>query len=325
MEYFLGIDGGGTKTECLLADGTGRLLARQLGVGSSYKQHGAQAVAQRLAQAALTCATQAGIEVSQLTGVCIGLPLYGENRAMDEEMRRLLAAAFDGVPLAVYNDVNVGWAGSLACRPGINLVAGTGSIAYGEDAQGNGMRCGGWSEHFSDEGSCYWASLRAMELFTKQADGRLAKGPFYSLVRQKLDIEEDFDFIGLMERDWLPYRDKAASFQIILCDAALQGDEAAIQIFEAAAQELYLMARAVRDGLGFTGRGTAVSYSGGMFKAGALVLKPFEALLEKQGMVLAAPIASPAWGAVLLAARTFSPAAFKGVGRAIEEKGLRPG
>ncbi len=53
------------------------------------------------------------------------------------------------------NDMVCGWAGSLACADGINVVAGTGSICYGE-YQGRSARCGGWGELFSDEGSAYW-------------------------------------------------------------------------------------------------------------------------------------------------------------------------
>ncbi|MEI9903464.1 MAG: BadF/BadG/BcrA/BcrD ATPase family protein [Asticcacaulis sp.] len=69
-----------------------------------------------------------------------------------------------------------GWAGSLAGADGINIVAGTGSIGYGERL-GRGARAGGWGEVFSDEGSAYWIAVQGLAAFARMSDGRLAKGP----------------------------------------------------------------------------------------------------------------------------------------------------
>ena len=69
------------------------------------------------------------------------------------------------------NDAVCGWAGALAGEDGINIVAGTGSIGYGE-FEGRAARAGGWGELFSDEGSAHWIAREALSLFSRMSDGR---------------------------------------------------------------------------------------------------------------------------------------------------------
>ncbi len=81
------------------------------------------------------------------------------------------------------NDMVCSWAGSLACADGISVIAGTGSMAYGEYA-GRQARCGGWGELIGDEGSAYWIAREGMNLFSRMSDGRVARGPLHRLVRE---------------------------------------------------------------------------------------------------------------------------------------------
>jgi N-acetylglucosamine kinase-like BadF-type ATPase len=94
-----------------------------------------------------------------------------------------------------------GWAGSLLCRDGISIVAGTGSIGYGERA-GAAARSGGWGELFSDEGSAYWIACRGLNLFARMSDGRAEPGPLYEIVRQASGIGDDLDLCGMSIRTW---------------------------------------------------------------------------------------------------------------------------
>ncbi len=83
------------------------------------------------------------------------------------------------------NDMVGGWAGSLAGRDGVNVIAGTGSMAYGERG-GTAHRVGGWSEVFGDEGSAYWVAVQGLNAFSRMADGRLPRGPLHALVRERV-------------------------------------------------------------------------------------------------------------------------------------------
>jgi len=303
----MGIDGGGTKTAYLLTDERGIRIAAHMDSGSSYLQHGPGPVVQSLRQGMDLCLHNAEATTTDIAGVCIGLPLYGENRSMDAEMEKRLRAVFDPVPLQICNDVEVGWAGSLAGQPGIHIVAGTGSIVYGRDESGASLRCGGWNEVFGDEGSCYWAALQTMRLFTKQADGRIPRGALYTLIRQHFKLEDDFTFVELIQRDYLPYRDRTAAFQLLLLEAANLGDSSAGLIYQWAAEELALQALTVYRGLSFQRRCAPVSYSGGIFKAGKWVLDPLRIQLESEGLTLEPPLLDPSAGACILCGMHFAP------------------
>ena len=231
MKLLLGVDGGGTKTAFLLTDQTGRTLAEDTAPGSSYKQIGIDPVAKQLLSGAKRCLDAAGAPWEALAGVCLGLPCLGESAEGDSALLTSLRRAFSTVALLNVNDAEVGFSGSLAGDEGVNIVAGTGSIAFGRNSRGETARCGGWSEFFGDEGSCYWAGRRTMELFSKEADGRLPKNALYEIIRMEFSLAEDFAFIDLMERAFLSSRRKVASLQPLLERAARAGDAAAAEIY----------------------------------------------------------------------------------------------
>lgn len=307
MDYYIGIDGGGTKTAFLLADETGRLLASCVRGSASYKQVGMDGVVSMLLEGVANLFSQAGWGAEEPSGrdtqvtICFGMPNYGESTCNDKEMKQRVEQAFAGKQVFLVNDSEVAWAGSLLLKPGINIVAGTGSIAYGKNERGEARGAGGWSEYFSDEGSCKWLGLRCMELFSKQADGRLERGPLYELVREQFSLERDIDVIDIFERDYQPYRDKIAALQRVLMEAALRGDRAALEAYEDAAEELADILKAVYYGLEFKGT-CPVSYSGGLFKAGELILRPLRGQLFGCDIELVNPASTPDRGATLLAA-----------------------
>lgn len=300
MKYFLGIDGGGTKTEFLLADEDGRCIAQVRKPGCSYKEIGVTSVAGLLEEGTKECLEEGGIPLEGLSGAAIGIPCYGEIKNADETVSQLLRKKFAGIHLCITNDAEVGWAGSLALHPGINVVAGTGSIAFGKNAAGISMRSGGWSEFYGDEGSCYWLGRRTMELFSKQADGRRKKGALYRLVMEKLQLKHDMDFIELMDHSYIRNRSRVASLQKILLEAARQGDNGAVSLYEEAAEELGLLVGCIAGRL-WKEEKVPVSYSGGLFHAEEFVLPAFMHIVEKSNGVLQHPIFSPVKGAVLLA------------------------
>ena len=125
-----------------------------------------------------------------------------------------------------------GWAGSLAGADGINIVAGTGSIGYGEHARSESARGGGWGEVFSDEGSAYWIAISGLNAFSRMADGRLAKGPLYDIFMQALALKNDLDICGYVFGRETPSRDKIAAMSKWVSQSAEAGDRVALKIFE---------------------------------------------------------------------------------------------
>lgn len=300
MKYFLGIDGGGTKTAYLLVDENGTCLAEERTSGCSYKEIGINKTVQLLKSGVSQCLNQAGVKEEELSAIAIGLPCFGELKEQDRLVSRAIEEIFTSCPVHITNDVEVGWAGSLGMNPGVNIVAGTGSIAFGKNQEGMSARSGGWSTFFGDEGSCYWLGRRTMELYSKQADGRIQKGPLYNLMKSEFSLEEEMDFISLMEKEYIEERSKVASLQRFLLTAAQQGDLSAQKLYQEAAVELGMMAGSILKQL-WNGEKVPVSYSGGLFHAKKFVLPYLEKLVQEQDGYLVTPAFSPVQGAVLMA------------------------
>ncbi len=119
-----------------------------------------------------------------------------------------------------------GWAGSLACEDGINLVCGTGSIGYGE-RQGRAARVGGWGEVFSDEASAYWIAIQGLNAFTRMSDGRLPKGPLHDAFAASSNCSDDLDICAKVMGENGLERDGIAGLAPLVAEAAEAGDPAA--------------------------------------------------------------------------------------------------
>ena len=302
---YLGVDGGGTKTALVLIDSDGTIRATHLAPGSYYLAIGLDALGAVLSDAVGAVLAKAGLRAEDLDFAFFGLPAYGEDttllEALDRQPRRCLP---DGAYLCG-NDMICGWAGSLLCRDGISVVAGTGSICYGERA-GRAARCGGWGELFSDEGSAYWIACRGLNLFSRMSDGRARRGPFYEIVRRSLNIGEDLDLCAHVFSHLGGDRARIAQLSKLVTEAAFD-DGQAMAIVRQSAVELALMVDATRRQLGFPiGEPVPVSYSGGVFdNAGALLLQHFTASLHAHGpgYEVREPAVPPAIGAALYAAK----------------------
>ena len=304
LRYYVGIDGGATKTAICAADADNSSLRYAKASGASWREHGVQRVTQNLRKAVDSLMADGG---GQIAGIAMGLPCHGESAEGDDVLEKALGAEFAGIPIYFTNDVEVGWAGSMALAPGINIVAGTGAIAFGKDRFGETARSGGWSEFFGDEGSCYWIGRKVMELFSKQADGRIPRDELYETVRQELKINNDLSFIDLVHTKFIGYRKHVASLQFLAEKAALAGSASARALYKESIHELCLLVDAIRNKLDFEGIPFPVSYSGGLFKTGELVLPAFSNEIKKRGGNLCPPCFSPMEGAMLLAFQHFNP------------------
>ncbi|MBQ4343693.1 MAG: hypothetical protein IJC38_07380 [Erysipelotrichaceae bacterium] len=298
MKFYLGIDGGGTKTAFALANEKKEVLAQIEKTGCSYLEIGKEGVVSLLSEGVSECLKQANVE--RCEAICIGLPCFGENQLMDEVLTKELSECLPSSKVKLVNDAIVGWAGSLNGKEGIHLVAGTGSLAIGKGMTNEFARSGGWNEFFGDEGSCYWVGRQAMQVFSKQADGRIKKGPLYHLVKKTYQLKADFEFIDyvLTVKD---YRDQVAAFQRIALAAANNGDESVQKIYEDAADELFEMVKSVKNQLKWSAEIIPVSYYGGLFHAQKWVLPQLEKRLKEIGCHICQPYSSAVQGAVLLA------------------------
>ena len=300
MKYYIGIDGGGSKTIFVISGEDGKILGTVKAGSAFYKQIGEDGVLELLKNGVKEVCAFAEGEATEIASVCFGMPAWGESPVKDKVMEKKILSTFPEWNIYIVNDCEVGWAGSLMAEPGINIVAGTGSIGFGKNKAGEIARCGGWSEWFSDEGSGYWLGMKCVQLFSRQSDGRDERGPLYDIVRDALELSDDMDIVDLFEQNYLRKRDKVASLQKLLFEAAKAGDVYAIGAYEQAAKELFDIVLSIKKKI-FADEDCMVSYSGGIFKTGDVIRKPFEKLLEAEGMKLTESKAEPYVGAVLLA------------------------
>lgn len=301
---YLGVDGGGSKTAFALIDDSGHVLARATAPTSYYFNDGFDVVEHVLAQGVTDICGQVGIEPAGIDAAFFGIPGYGE--ASDD------IARLDAVPAAVLghdryscdNDMVCGWAGSLGCEDGINVISGTGSMTYGE-RRGVGRRVGGWGELFGDEGSAYWVATQGLNAFSRMSDGRLPHSPLHALMTERLNLAGDLDLVSLVIDKWSGNRSSIAALATTVCQAARDGDEGSQRILAAAVGELVTLIDTTRMLIGFTDDELVpVSYSGGMFSDDGY-RELFTAALDDQPAKydLRQPLLNPAIGAAIYAAK----------------------
>jgi N-acetylglucosamine kinase-like BadF-type ATPase len=301
---YLDVDGGGTKTAFTIIDANGQVLAEHQESGSYYLDIGLHGLAELLRAGVRTTLDRAGLTIGDIRYAFFGLPTYGEDSAVTSELDSLPAPILTAGNYRVDNDMVCAWAGSLACQDGINLVAGTGSIGFGRYL-GRSYRCGGWGEAFGDEGSAYWIACRGLQLFSKMSDGRALRGPLYDLVRREFDLVQDLDLSTLVLLKWGSARSRIADVARLMFAAAHAGDEQVLAILVDAADELAGIVDAIRRNLEYPAdEEVRVSYSGGIFKGGDLIISPFENSLRNTGAKyrLCKPKFPPTVGAALYAA-----------------------
>lgn len=302
---FLGVDGGGTKTAFVLIDRNGRELARHEGGSSYYIQIGVENLHALLHDGVQAVLAKAGASPDDVVFAFFGLPSHGEDSQVQPFLDVIPEALLGHRRYACGNDMICGWAGSLGGQDGINIVAGTGSIGYGE-RQGLTARGGGWGELFSDEGSAYWIAVQGLNVFSRMADGRLPRGPLHGLMVQAFDLKDELDLCAHVYARPTPQRDRIAGLSRLVARAAGQGDEAAKGVFAEAGRQLADIVDAIRRRLEYpAGERVDLSYSGGVFASGDLLLQPFRQQLctYSADYRIVPPLYSPAFGAAIYALR----------------------
>jgi N-acetylglucosamine kinase-like BadF-type ATPase len=301
--FFLGVDGGGTKTEFVLVDRDGNLVAVHEGASSYHLEIGMGGLRDVLREGLSALFEQARIDGSAIAHAFFGLPAHGEDSEAQVLLDEMPAALLGHRRYRCGNDMVCAWAGSLGGEDGINIVAGTGSIGYGERS-GKSARAGGWGEIFSDEGSAYWIAVQGLNAFTRMSDGRLPKGPLYAALKGAFGLNVDLDLCARVMNAHT--RGSIAALSRFVAGAAIDGDAAATRILDEAARELAAIVEAVRRALEFEEcEPVAVSYSGGVFHAGAPILDPFRHHLAAYSgnYRLTPPMLTPGAGAAVYAAR----------------------
>lgn len=299
----LGIDGGGTRTRCLAADLSGRVLGEGRGGPANALVVGRDRAVQSIAEAARQALAAAGRTPEEVGAVCAGLAGAGQPR-IQEELSGAIAAAL-GLPASarvqVVNDGRVALAGALQGGPGVILIAGTGSIAYGLDDAGQLARAGGWGWMLGDEGSGFAIGRQALAAALCALDGAGPATVLGDRICAAWDLARLTDAIPRIYADPSAARTEIAALVPHVAQAAAEGDAVAEEILRQAGRDLaHLAAALIRR---MTLREPRVATTGGVLEGVATVR---EALAQRLAELMPAArvvesAGSPASGAVLMA------------------------
>jgi N-acetylglucosamine kinase-like BadF-type ATPase len=159
VTIYLGIDGGGTKTTCVVAD-ENNILGTATSAGSNITRHGDARVREALHSAVRDACAAARIDPASVVSACVGLSGAGRPEVR-EAVTRMMGEVLRG-KIEVVTDLETTLEAAFSDGPGVITIAGTGSIAYGRDAAGQTARAGGWGLAISDEGSGQWIGRAAV-------------------------------------------------------------------------------------------------------------------------------------------------------------------
>jgi N-acetylglucosamine kinase-like BadF-type ATPase len=327
MAYFLAIDGGGTRTTAWLANEAGRVLGRARAGPSNPLKVGFAAAQRELLRAARAAIAVAAVSHRRagrrtdlrppqppalgqrrrsgviLDAVCAGLA--GVDRAqVHGPLMAWLRKALPARHHLLTVDAAITLRAALGREPGIIVIAGTGSIAYGQDAQGHILRAGGWGIPFDDLGSGYDLGRKAVAAALQDYDRR---GPHTLLMRR---ICRALGLQNITQVVTLPLtQDQIAALAPLVVNAARRGDRAARILCWQAGMYLAELASTLIRQLGWRRRHFRIFCAGGVFKSSAAIRAVFKHFLRS-----AAPRAEvhllrrePVEGALALAREMVNP------------------
>ena len=297
MTLILGIDGGQSSTRTVLANADGEILgACRTGpsnhiheVGGLERQYAA------LHDGMLGAFAAAGITPRRVAVACLGLTGSGH--------RPTVEAALAAQRITLLGDMDIAFAGAIPDLVGTAVIAGTGTIAHGRDAQGNVHRTGGWGYLAGDEGGGYDLGVRALRAVYRAVDGR---GPQTALTSLLLEHYRARDERHLREVIYRPGTTRAhiAASAAGVAEAAAAGDSVAGGLLHESALALAELVNGVLDALD-TSAARAVVMLGGVAAAGPPLLDPFAQAVRTRHPAarLKAPRFDAVRGALILALR----------------------
>jgi N-acetylglucosamine kinase-like BadF-type ATPase len=301
-ELYLGVDGGQSHTEAVVADRAGRVLGRGRGGPSN---HAEQPGGPKRLRRAVVDSVGSALRAARLRSlgstefVAAHLAMTGGADNKEEIIAHIVRAG----RLAVDHDAPAALAGATAAEPGIVIIAGTGSVAYGEKASGERLRLGGWGHLFGDEGSGFWIALQAARRAMLARDGLAAPTTLTEMLLEYFDSTDLMTFSRAVYHHKIT-RDRFATFATHVHRAAQNGDQVAREIIEEGARSLAALSASVARRLQFAPEELRVACVGGVFR-GELMCEAFDRALGEQlpDAQIITPRFDPAIGALLLAYR----------------------
>jgi N-acetylglucosamine kinase-like BadF-type ATPase len=238
MNYYIGIDGGGTKTKAVLIDEKMEILSEAVGSPSNFLVFDINDVANSIINLMLDVCKNGNVSLNDVTSTLIGTA--GAGRIEDaERLEKIVRENGKAKSLVINNfkvesDARIAIEGAFSGKPGSILIAGTGSIMYGKDSDGKIHRVGGFGRILGDEGSGFHIGRAGLTAIAKSFDKRIEKTLLTELVKNKFGISDTTQLINKVYKENLDIPQIAP----LVIEAAEKNDEICKTILDSEIVEL---------------------------------------------------------------------------------------
>lgn len=303
MKYFIGVDGGASKTAALVVDGDGTPLGRGLAGGSNHLRVGIEEATRNVERAVNIALVEAGIAIRDVEYAYCGIagsdhPVHRQ-RVIDS-----LKIFFPRGNFIVDTDARIALTGAVGFDAGIVIISGTGSVAFGRNAAGEEARAGGWGPTLGDEGSGYWIAREGLSAIVRAHDGRGFATKMTDLLCQEYEMCSPAELPRFVYAA-TTHVDDIARYGRLVIEAANEGDDVAREILTRGGSELAECVLAIARKLKMTDLEFPVAYVGGAFRAAEMLLSPMRLRIQRDAphSTLIPPKNTPVEGAALMAMR----------------------
>ncbi|HBR57460.1 MAG TPA: hypothetical protein DEA22_08310 [Blastocatellia bacterium] len=298
---FLGVDGGGTKTHIVLVNDAGEVMCEGHAGPSNPLRVGVETAASNILKAVNDAADCGGLARSDIAAAVFGLA--GVRRAdLRQRVRESFLHLLRVDSVKVITDAEIALYAVTEGKPGVVVIAGTGSICYGRNKNGKTAIAGGWGPLAGDEGGAAGIARDALHAVAKASDGRAAATELSKSAAEYFRASGPENLIVAI---YSPQVDnlRIAGFARSVVAAALDGDKIALEIIRNGGIELGTAACAVIAQLGMQKEKVPIGCVGSIFQAGKILTGPMIDTLRESAprAFLTVPRIPPAHAAALLA------------------------
>lgn len=301
MNYLIGIDGGGTKTKCVVTDFDFNLLYETTGGPSNFLVFGTQKASENIYQLLSDCTKNLNCSFDNFDSIVLGTA--GAGRRNDAEMMEQSFINYSKLKnvsikkIRIESDARISLEGAFSGKPGSILIAGTGSIMFGKDAQGNIHRVGGFGRYIGDEGSGYSLGKKGLNAVSKYFDGRGTETMLSNLISEHFQINNSESLITAVYKNNFDI----ASIAKDVVYSAEKNDEVCKKIVEEEIDELILHIKAMKQKI--NQRILDLSFTGSIITTDNYLSRELKLKLKEMlpDVNVKEPDHSPAMGAVFMA------------------------
>ena len=301
MTYFIGVDGGASKTAALVVDEQGKPLGRGLAGGSNHLRVGIEEATRNVERAVNIALVEAGIAIKNVEYAYCGIA-GSDHPVHRQKMIDSLQIFFPRGNFIVDTDARIALTGAVGFGAGIVIISGTGSVSFGRNDAGAEARSGGWGPTLGDEGSGYWIAREGLSAIVRAHDGRGFATRMTDLLCDEYDMCSPDDLPRFVYAT-TTHADDIARYGKLVIEAAKAGDDVARAILDRGGSELAECVLAIARRLHMADTEFPVAFVGGAFHAGELLLNPMRLRIQRDipGATLVPPKVTPVEGAAMMA------------------------